>query len=771
MKVLGLIPAVGGSRSAAAQNSRLLAGKPLLAYAAEAAHAASRLSRVVLSTSDEEVAETGRHYGLETVPRPPEATSLQSVAKDALQRLEQAGESFDAVCILDPRSPFGSPEDIDRCIELLERSGADSAATVVPVPREYHPHTVYLQAPDGSLHPASGAEDGGELPPALRRDGAVAVVRRDVLMNGHGPFGERVAGYKVDPAGRIRLDGPESWGQAERIARLGTHRAAGARIAPLAGPRLNLGASWAATPIPDPLVGAGVSPRREGALGASGVTRGQYLEPVRKALASHCRESATPFQVRDALLLGERDTVTHGFLGASPAALVLPAARAGAKPVVVRIEDPFRPHAELLPDIRTSEKPLAAALAARALGASGLERAREPGKRELAAGSHVREVAAPIALTIPLGKGAGRVRPEQPFKVQIGGLGRPPKGRPFPLAMQGLPPELVAFPIARPLEPASHDLRAHEKLIYTPACRRDGRLLTRPASRKSAGVEVLNTHAARLPGDLPLKYSNPLAGAPPAAVRGRARQRTAARLAEAWQLFARESTVVALGSGRPRAQGVAWPTAKTFQFAHPPERPARRGAAEKIDRRETGPFPLRAATLPASASLKTRLQRAAAAKLPAQPFRDAVKTRVSAVALAGGYQGTGEPVRRPSHDATLKAALMPAGVFHYIEIEDHEDWTTWKRASHYPGKLLLPESPCRVRAHARMDAGGYNAVFAGPYTGAAPCSRVVGEMNPPHAVAVGEGHTSLLAMDFAAIAETDSSRWRFSLKKTAGFFG
>jgi CMP-N,N'-diacetyllegionaminic acid synthase len=771
MKVLGLIPAVGGSRSAVAQNFRLLAGKPLLAYAAETARAASRLSRVVLSTSDEEVAETGRHYGIETLPRAPEATSLESAAKDALQRLEKSGESFDAVCILDPRSPFGSPEDIDRCIELLERSGADSAATVVPVPREYHPHTVYLQAPDGSLHPVAGADNGGDLPPALRRDGAVVVVRRDVLMNGHGPYGERVAGYKVDPAGRIRLDGPETWGQAERIARLGAHRAAGARITPLAGPRRNLGANWAATPIADPLVGAGVGLRREGALGASGITRGQYLEPVRKALQPRCRESATPFLVRDALLLAERDTVTHGFLGASPAALVLPAARAGAKPVALRIEDPFRPHAELLPDIRTSEKPLASALAARALGASGLEREREPGKRELAAGSHVREVAAPIALTALLGKGAGRVRPEQPFKVQVGQLGRPPKGRPHPLTMPGLPPDLVPFQVARPLEPASHGLRAHEKLIFTPACRRDGRLLPRPASRKSTEVEVLNTHAASLPGDLRLKYGNPLAGAPPAALRGRTRQCTAAWLAESWQLFGHESTVVVLGSGQSRAQGVAWPTAKTFQFAHPPERPARRGAAEKIDRRATEPFPLRAATLPASAALKTRLQRAVAAKLPAQPFRDAAKTRVSAAAVAGGFQGTGEPVSRPSHDATLKAALMPSGVFHYIEIEDHEDWATWKRAPHYHGTLALPASPCCLRAHAKMDPGGYSPIFAGPYAGATPYARVVGEMSPPHAVVVGEGHTGLLAMDFAAIAEADSSRWRFSLKKTAGFFG
>lgn len=229
--------------------------------------------------------------------------------------------------------------------------------------------------------------------------------------------------------------------------------------------------------------------------------------------------------------------------------------------------------------------------------------------------------------------------------------------------------------------------------------------------------------------------------------------------------------MIALGSGRPRAQGVAWPTAKTHQFGHPPERPAKRGAIEKIDRRETEPFPLRAATLPASAALKTRLQRAPVAKVPAQAVRDESKKRAGAVALADGFLGMGEPVRRPSHDAAVKSALMPTGVFHYIEIEDHEDWGTWKRAPHYPAALLLPESPCSVRARSKVDAGGYNTIFAGPYAGAAAYCRVVGEMTPPHAVVVGEGHTGLLEMDFAAIAEADSSRWRLSFKKTAGFFG
>src|SRR5438105_10595865 len=64
-RVLGLIPARGGSKGVLGKNIRLLCSKPLLHYTAEAALAAYRLSRVILSTDDEKIAEVGRGCGLE----------------------------------------------------------------------------------------------------------------------------------------------------------------------------------------------------------------------------------------------------------------------------------------------------------------------------------------------------------------------------------------------------------------------------------------------------------------------------------------------------------------------------------------------------------------------------------------------------------------------------------------------------------------------------------------------------------------------------------
>ena len=82
-RVLGLIPARGGSKGVPRKNIRPLGGRPLLEYTARSALGARRVSRVVLSTEDPEVAEVGRRCGLE-VPfmRPVE------LAQDATPSLE-----------------------------------------------------------------------------------------------------------------------------------------------------------------------------------------------------------------------------------------------------------------------------------------------------------------------------------------------------------------------------------------------------------------------------------------------------------------------------------------------------------------------------------------------------------------------------------------------------------------------------------------------------------------------------------------------------------
>lgn len=225
MRVLGLIPARGGSKGVPRKNIRQLAGRPLLAYTADAARGARSLTRVVLSTDDEEIADVGRACGLD-VPflRPADlagdtAPTLPAV-QHALRWLAERGEIYDAVCLLQPTSPLRTAADIDGCVALLATSGADAAISVLPVPPEYNPHWVYFADEAGALHLSTGEAQPiprrQSLPPAFHRDGSIYVTRSHVALAGS-LYGERVVGYAMPQRPSVNIDTLDDWALAEAL--------------------------------------------------------------------------------------------------------------------------------------------------------------------------------------------------------------------------------------------------------------------------------------------------------------------------------------------------------------------------------------------------------------------------------------------------------------------------------------------------------------------------------------------------------------------------
>ncbi len=226
MRVLGVVPARGGSKGVPGKNIRPLSGKPLLQYTAEAARGSRLLSRVILSTDNEEIAKVGVECGLE-VPflRPPQLaaddTPMLPVVQHAVSSMEDQGEFFDAVCLLQPTNPFRRSEDIDACIRLLELSDADAAVTVLPVPEEHNPHWVYFADESGLLRLSTGEASPitrrQELPPAYHREGSVYVTRRDVLMKENSLYGRRLVGHCIEQESSVNIDRPSDWVRAEEL--------------------------------------------------------------------------------------------------------------------------------------------------------------------------------------------------------------------------------------------------------------------------------------------------------------------------------------------------------------------------------------------------------------------------------------------------------------------------------------------------------------------------------------------------------------------------
>lgn len=162
-----------------------------MAYTAEAALRSKRLSRIVLSTDDMEIAEAGKSMGLE-VPfmRPPElavdSTPTIPVLQDVVRRLENQGPAYDAIFLLQPTNPLRTVEDIDGAIELLETTGADSVISFTDV-GERHPARMKWIEEDGRVvDPPFGESVEGQPRQQLKkmfiRDGSVYLTRHDVLM-------------------------------------------------------------------------------------------------------------------------------------------------------------------------------------------------------------------------------------------------------------------------------------------------------------------------------------------------------------------------------------------------------------------------------------------------------------------------------------------------------------------------------------------------------------------------------------------------------------
>lgn len=153
MRRIAVITARGGSKRIPRKNIKEFCGKPILAYSIEAALQSQVFDTVMVSTEDEEIAETAKKYGAEIPFRRSENTSgdfatTRDVLQEVLEEYGRRGEQFDILCCLYPTAPFITAERLREAVRLLEESGADS---VLPVARFSFPPQRCVVVKDGCL--------------------------------------------------------------------------------------------------------------------------------------------------------------------------------------------------------------------------------------------------------------------------------------------------------------------------------------------------------------------------------------------------------------------------------------------------------------------------------------------------------------------------------------------------------------------------------------------------------------------------------------------
>lgn len=228
MKILGLIPARGGSKGIPNKNRKELGGKPLLQYTIEVALASKELDRVIFSSEDSQLIGLAKQLGVE-VPfvRPAALASDTSgsleVVQHALQFLSTKGENYDAVCLLQVTSPFREAGFIDAAIAKFTQAGTDSLVSVQKVPHEYNPHWVFKENDNGHLNIATGENEiikrRQDLPKAFIRDGSIYITRTQTLLEDNSFYGNSISYIESNPEYHVNIDTPSDWEKAEKVLR------------------------------------------------------------------------------------------------------------------------------------------------------------------------------------------------------------------------------------------------------------------------------------------------------------------------------------------------------------------------------------------------------------------------------------------------------------------------------------------------------------------------------------------------------------------------
>lgn len=123
-RILGLIPARGGSKGLPRKNLFPIMGKPLLEFTVDAAHNSRYITQTMLSSEDQEILDFARKLGVDCrYKRPKHLATDQAVTIDAvfdvLDWLEERGELPDIVVLLQPTSPLRDEAVIDQALEMF----------------------------------------------------------------------------------------------------------------------------------------------------------------------------------------------------------------------------------------------------------------------------------------------------------------------------------------------------------------------------------------------------------------------------------------------------------------------------------------------------------------------------------------------------------------------------------------------------------------------------------------------------------------------------
>ena len=220
---LAIIPARGGSKRLPRKNILDLCGKPLISWSIEAALKSKYISKVVVSSDDEEILNISSNFGADIIKRPYELANDTATTFDAIKHTINNLEKYDYIVLLQPTSPLRNEKHIDEAIELLEEKQADAIVSVCEM--DHSPLWSNTLPKDGNMKNFLRDEvlnkRSQDLEKYYRLNGAVYICKTDKLLENKSFFlKDNIFAYIMDRKSSIDIDEEIDFLFAERVIEL-----------------------------------------------------------------------------------------------------------------------------------------------------------------------------------------------------------------------------------------------------------------------------------------------------------------------------------------------------------------------------------------------------------------------------------------------------------------------------------------------------------------------------------------------------------------------
>lgn len=238
MKVYAIIPARSGSKGIPGKNVRLLLEKPLIGWTIEEAKKSKYVSRVIVNTDDEKIAEVAKSFGAEVFMRPEnlaeDLTQDLPVFTHHLSELKKNNDLPDMVVDLRATAPLHRVNRIDEGIKLLIDAGREKVDSVRAVSlAAKHPYKMWkIEA--GFLRPLfTKTEDGLKepynaprqiLPRIYQNNGAMNAFWPETILEKKSMTGDRVLGFVMEDWESINIDSEFDFLYAEYLMKKNLHK-------------------------------------------------------------------------------------------------------------------------------------------------------------------------------------------------------------------------------------------------------------------------------------------------------------------------------------------------------------------------------------------------------------------------------------------------------------------------------------------------------------------------------------------------------------------